>query len=117
MKTKMYLLATALLFLFAINTSKAATPITTYTPYTKEYIATMTAEERQARIEEIKDRVNEIRAMDKSSLTRAEKKELKVELKEMRHEANAISAAGGGGGIYLSVGAIIIIILLLILIL
>jgi len=95
MKTKMYLLATALMLMFAINT-KAAGLGTPYTPYTKEYIATMTAEQRQARIEEIKTRVDEIRAMDKSQLTRADKKELKAELKSMRHEANAISAAGGG---------------------
>jgi len=117
MKTKMYLMVAAIMLTFAVSTSKAATTTGTYTAYTKEYIATMSAEQRQARIEEIKDRVNEIRTMDRSNLTRAEKKELKGELKEMRHEANNISAAGGSGGIYLSVGAIIIIILLLILIL
>lgn len=68
--------------------------------------------EQQARLEVITNRVEEIKAMDKSHLSRSERKELRKELKEMKHEARAM-----GGGIYLSVGAIIIIILLLILIL
>lgn len=68
--------------------------------------------EQQAELNRITSRVEEIRAMDKSTLSRAEKKELRKELKEMKKKANAI-----GGGVYLSVGAIIIIILLLILIL
>ena len=67
---------------------------------------------QQQRLDEIIARVNEIKDMDKSNLSRAEKKELKTELKSMKTEARAM-----GGGIYLSVGAIIIIILLLILIL
>jgi len=68
--------------------------------------------EQQARLDEIITRVNEIKDMDKSNLTRSEKKELRSELKSMKTEARAMS-----GGVYLSVGAIIIIILLLILIL
>lgn len=68
--------------------------------------------EQKAELNRITSRVEEIRAMDKSNLSRAEKKELRKELKEMKKKANAI-----GGGVYLSVGAIIIIILLLILIL
>jgi hypothetical protein len=53
-------------------------------------------------------RLNTIKEMDKSEMTRLEKKGLRKEVKEMK----AIS-----GGVYLSVGAIIIIILLLILLL
>jgi len=68
--------------------------------------------EQKVELNRITSRVEEIRAMDKSNLSRAEKKELRKELKEMKKKANAI-----GGGVYLSVGAIIIIILLLILIL
>lgn len=71
----------------------------------------MTAEQK-VQLEKIVSRVNEIKAMDKSDLSRAEKKELRKELKSLKSQANAI-----GGGVYLSVGAIIIIILLLILIL
>ena len=68
--------------------------------------------QQQERLDEIVARVNEIKAMDKSNLTRAEKKELRSELKDMKTEARSM-----GGGVYLSVGAIIIIILVLILIL
>ena len=77
----------------------------------KERVEKMTSEEKKARAEEIRKRVYEIRDMDKSDLSRADRKALRKELKEMRKEARAIQ------GIYLSVGAIIIIILLLILIL
>ncbi|MES2827214.1 MAG: hypothetical protein V4687_03635 [Bacteroidota bacterium] len=71
----------------------------------------MTAEQ-QMQLKRITDRVEEIKAMDKSNLTKAERKDLRNELKEMKKQARAM-----GGGVYLSVGAIIIIILLLILIL
>ena len=77
----------------------------------KERVAKMTDEQKRVRAEEIKRRVYEIRDMDKSNLSKADRKELRKELKEMKKEARAIQ------GIYLSVGAIIIIILLLILIL
>lgn len=71
----------------------------------------LTAEQR-LELNRIVSRVDEIKAMDKSKLSKEERKELRKELKEMKKKANAI-----GGGVYLSVGAIIIIILLLILIL
>lgn len=71
----------------------------------------LTAEQR-AELNRITSRVEEIKAMDKSKLSREERKELRKELKEMKKQAKAM-----GGGVYLSVGAIIIIILLLILIL
>ena len=57
-------------------------------------------------------RLQEIKDMNKENLSRAEKKELRREVKEIRKELIA-----DGKGIYLSVGAIIIIILLLILLL
>ena len=67
-------------------------------------------------------RVEAIKAMDKSELTSAEKKELRKELRAIKSDLKAsskaeLAATSGGGGVYLSVGAIIIIILLLILIL
>ena len=71
----------------------------------------MTAEQK-IQLKRITDRVEEIKAMDKSSLSKTERKALRSELKELKQEARAM-----GGGVYLSVGAIIIIILLLILIL
>jgi len=68
--------------------------------------------EQTIQLEKIKNRVEEIRNMDKSNLTTSERKALRKELREMKNQARAMS-----GGVYLSVGAIIIIILLLILIL
>ena len=58
------------------------------------------------------NRLEEIKEMDKSEMSRAEKKELRKEVRAIKAEANA-----SGNGLYLSVGAIIIIILLLILLL
>ena len=68
--------------------------------------------EQKVQFEKLVNRVEEIRAMDKSNLNRTEKRALRKELKEMKEQARALNQ-----GIYLSVGAIIIIILLLILIL
>ena len=68
--------------------------------------------EQAAQLERIKARVEQIRDMDKSNLTKSERQALRKELREMKNQARAVS-----GGVYLSVGAIIIIILLLILIL
>jgi len=78
----------------------------------KEQVAAMTDDEKKARLEEINARVNEIKEMNKSSLSHSERKALKKELRDMNKEAKVVS-----GGVYLSVGAIIIIILVLILIL
>lgn len=58
------------------------------------------------------DRLEEIKAMDKSDMSRAEKRELRKEVKEIKADLKST-----GNGVYLSVGAIIIIILLLILLL
>lgn len=68
--------------------------------------------EQKVQLEKLVNRVEEIRKMDKSNLTREEKRALRKELKEMKAAANGLNQ-----GVYLSVGAIIIIILLLILIL
>lgn len=65
-----------------------------------------------AALNTIVSRVNEIQNMDKTNLSTNEKKALKKELKQMKHQADGL-----GRGVYLSIGAIIIIILLLILIL
>jgi hypothetical protein len=111
MKKKLYLITLTMMLCLAAFSTHAATT-TDNTPLTKEAIANMTPEQKEARLEEIKQRVTEIKAMDKSQLTRPERKELRTELKGLKYEA-----AGMGGGIYLSVGAIIIIILLLILLL
>jgi hypothetical protein len=77
----------------------------------KEAIATMSEAQKQALIQQMKDRVEEIKAMDKSQLTKEERKQLKTELRAMKKESRAVT------GVYISVGALIIIILLLIIIL
>lgn len=66
--------------------------------------------DEKARVAEIEIRVAEIKAMDLSDLSSAERNDVKEELKEMKKEARAL-----GNGVYISVGAIIIILLLIIL--
>lgn len=67
--------------------------------------------EQQLRLEEIQERVTDIKALDFGEMSKGELKEVKVELKELKKEAKK-----NGGGIYLSVGAIVIILLVLILV-
>jgi hypothetical protein len=96
----------ALIFTLAISSNSVSAADKT------EKVKTEMTAEQKVQLERITSRVEEIRAMDKSNLSRAEKKALRKELKQLKQEARAM-----GGGVYLSVGAIIIIILLLILIL
>ena len=113
MKTrKITLLLPVLLFFFTLRgvcggTNSAGSPLTLPS---KEEISTMTEEQKQALVQQIKDRVEYIKAMDKSQLTRDERKALRTELRSMKKEARAVT------GVYISVGALIIIILLLIII-
>lgn len=100
MKKKIYVLMASMMLGFTAMAAPAADK-------SKEL-----TEQQQVRMQEIKERVEEIKSMDRSHLSREQKKELKQELVSMKKEAKAMS-----GGVYLSVGAIIIIILLLILIL
>ena len=67
-------------------------------------------QEQQAQV--LLSRLEEINAMDKSTLNSSEKKVLRKEVRQIKSQLRDI-----GGGVYLSVGAIIIIILLLILLL
>ncbi len=81
------------------------------------FASSIVKDSTEARVLELKSeqmvsRLQEIKEMDKSGLTRSERKDLRKEVKGLKKEMKAIS-----GGVYLSVGAIIIIILLLILIL
>lgn len=67
-------------------------------------------------------RVETIKAMDISTLTSSERKELRKELRTIKsdlkkHGKNNLNSINGNGGLYLSVGGIILIILLLILLL
>ena len=104
MKKLIYpLLTLFLLGSFSMNSVQAAE--------TPKPIATTTEPPIPQEVQVMINRVYEIRDMDRSSLTVAQKKELKKELRTIKSELRAIS------GIYLSIGALIIIILLLILLL
>jgi len=101
---KKFIYSLVLVFTLAISTTNVSAA-------SNEPKTEMTAEQK-VQFDKIVNRVEEIRSMDKSNLTRIEKKALRKELREMKDKARALS-----GGVYLSVGAIIVIILLLILIL
>jgi hypothetical protein len=68
--------------------------------------------EPNPRVQVLVNRLTEIKSMDKSNMTRSEKKELRQEVRSIKKEMKGLDQR-----VYLSVGAIIIIILLLILIL
>jgi predicted GTPase len=64
------------------------------------------------RITELENRLHEIETIDRTALSKEERKALRHEVKEIKKELQGIS-----GGVYLSIGAIILIALLLILLL
>lgn len=99
MKKLIYIAFSFIMLLSTVNTASA-----------KDKALTAT---QQVKLEQLTARVEQIRDMDKSHLSRQEKRALRSELKQMKNEANAI----GNGGVYLSVTAIVIIALVLILIL
>lgn len=72
----------------------------------------LTSEEEAAKANRLLSRLEQIRTMDKSGLTREQRKDLRKEVKDIKTQLRTT-----GNGIYLSIGAIIIIILLLILLL
>ena len=71
-----------------------------------------TTNNEEPRVQQLIQRLENIKDMNKSELTNSEKRNLRKEVKDIKKEMKALS-----GGVYLSVGAIIIVILLLILIL
>lgn len=71
----------------------------------------MTKEQTEARVLAIKDRVAEIKAMDMSHMSNAQRKEIRNELKNMKKELNSPTY------IYISGAGLILIIILLILLL
>lgn len=98
---------TSLFVLMAIALPATAAAIVPETATVKDPVKT-----ENVRVQQLTQRLEEIRNMDKSELSRMERKNLRKEVREMKKEMKALS-----GGIYLSVGAIIIVILLLILLL
>jgi hypothetical protein len=66
--------------------------------------------EQKAEMKRLENRLSEIKAVDKSKLSKEEKKALRGEVKQIKKEMKAVS-----GGVYISVGAILLIALLIIL--
>jgi hypothetical protein len=100
MKTNTFVKALMIMVLVALGAPSFATetpvPVVTESP--------------EAKVARLSERLEEIKAMDHKGMTRAEKKALRVEVRQIKQEMAAVS-----GGVYISVGAIIIILLLLIL--
>jgi Flp pilus assembly protein TadB len=107
---------TLLLLLSTINLSAAAhAPVypNENNKTIKERISKMSIQEKEARAMEIKQRVQEIKAIDKSQLTSDQRKALRQELKEMKKEARQLSPTY----IYISGAGLVLIIILLIILL
>ena len=77
-------------------------------PVTEAAVNNAATDKEKAEVME--NRLKEIKAMDRSGMSRAEKRELRKEVKEIKTSMKALS-----GGVYISVGAIIIILLLILL--
>lgn len=109
MKVKYVSLLTVVLMFTFGQALFAHEPLSPSTAKTEE----LTESEIEAKLSVMRARVAEIKAMDKSELTKSERRALRKELREMNQQARQ----WGSGGVYLSVGAIIVIVLVLILIL
>ncbi|MES2811073.1 MAG: hypothetical protein V4670_01255 [Bacteroidota bacterium] len=106
MKTRIF--KTVLLFvLISFSAMASSNPV-----YSDSTQTSSTTKMEGARAQVLLNRLEEIKSMDKSDLTRVEKKALRKEVKEIKTTLKT-----SNGGVYLSVGAIIIVVLLLILIL
>lgn len=94
----------------------AALSLSTFTPVNATGIdpkkTTPKTTEVTAEMQVMMNRLEEIKSMDKSEMSRVEKKELRKEVRAIKAQARSSS-----NGVYLSVGAIIIIVLLLIILL
>ena len=86
--------------------------LTIASPVAADTHPTLTPEANEARVQQLQNRLEEIKGLDMRGLSRTEKKIMRREVREIKKELAAIS-----GGVYLSVGALILIALLLILLL
>jgi len=66
----------------------------------------------QAKVDELEARLDEIAAIDRTTMRPTERRELRQEVRAIKAELKA-----QGGGVYISVGALLIVIILLILLL
>ena len=98
-------------YLMIMVLSLTVVPTTTYATE-KNPVTAAAPKEVPAEVKTMLNRLEEIKKMDKSSLSSAEKKSLRKEVRTIKS-----SLKSSGNGVYLSVGAIIIIILLLVILL
>jgi predicted PurR-regulated permease PerM len=115
MKNLLHTVAVVLLCLTFFSTSALAA--NTILPSDTASVSTLVAPDANAtenlealRASQLELRLEEIKAMDISSMNRDEKKALRQETKSIKQELNDL-----GGGVYITAGGIIIILLLLIL--
>ncbi len=110
MKYKIYFLA------ITVACSSSAIAFNANTSYKnlaiKQKVAAMTEVQKEARAEQIRVRVEEIKIMEKSALNKAERKTLKQELQGLNKEARLL-----GIKLFSSLAGIAIIIVLLIILL
>lgn len=101
----------ATLYLMILLLSVSFIPTSVYATDKKmETTTSIPPKEVPIEIKVMLDRLKEIKAMDKSNMNRAEKKELRKEVRTINKSLRAT-----GNGVYISVGALLIIILLIIL--
>lgn len=99
-------------YLMMMVLSLTLIPTTTFATEKNPITVTSTTKEVPENVKKMLSRLDEIKAMDKSTMKSSEKKALRKEVRAINAELRST-----GNGVYLSVGAIIIIILLLILLL
>lgn len=104
---KIRLFSLSMLFILSLSVANASNG----EKITKENIHSKTEAEIADRVETLKNRVEEIKAMDRTGMSSTEKRAYKDELKEIHKELKT-----AGSTVTISIGALIIIILLLILI-
>ena len=107
MKKKIYLLTILLLCFCAIN-SNAAVIEGNDVPLTKEIVAKMTPEQKQQRLQDIKARMTEIESVDRSKMSKEDRKALREEMRSLRHDSSAVS----GGSLIVEVGGGVVILVL-----
>jgi len=110
MKIKIHLIALMLLVSGLSITTAASAKATAAAVTTTN---AMTIDQQQMRANAIKDRVEEIKAMNISEMSATQRKELRHELKGMNKELRSMDPTV----IYISGGALILIIILLIILL
>jgi hypothetical protein len=112
MKKALYLFLLTLLPALSALTTHAATVGAPLIPLTKDAIAALTPEQKQARVAEVKQRIEEIRSMDKSQLTRPERKALRAELRGLQKESGDwVGVLYIGTGLLVFIGLLLIIFL------